>query len=465
MTNEKINEKSDSICNKITEIESSLNDITTPIPINLISNKGKILKILNNADESEYISIKNSTLTISFKEPIYCRKLSIQVKNLQGLKGVKVSARNPVFGKEIRYSTDTTNNHDHIAYPINSFVTEVSITPPETYILSKSITQISLTGITALDFLELEASFKSFLHESAWIKEKKEDLISEIRSAVEDLENKKQDSTNNLSDIKNQTIESEEILEKNKIEIKQLEKEIKDLELQKTDTIKSIEGSQAELKSAEARHEAINSARERVQSELSILNTTIVEKEAKLKELNENVNLFTEDFAAYIAQTKKQELVYLLVISLPIIITCAIAYQLLSGAVDLTFRFQREQIDLIALFSSRIPYVITATAIITACAKIIQIFSREIINLHEGRRNLAQISIIAKDISDSESDNIGMTKEEVYENRIRLKMDLLKSHISGMMHKYRFKSKSITSSLLAKPPVAPKESPDESQSN
>lgn len=444
MTNENLIDNSKLICDKIEQINEQSDLIVDPIPTELITNKGKVTKIINNDDQSIFINVKNSTVIINFKEPFYCNFINIRVQNGQSLKGVKVTAKNCIFGKEIRYTSETISSNDYIRYTIRSFITEINITPPETIILSKNINRIGIAGKSATEIIDLEDTIKRSLDEIAWVKDKKEELALEVQNCIGTLNIKQIESLAKLTTIENNIATTEAKLNDKKDALNQLESELSTLKNEREHIAKSIEEASSELRAMEVRNEAINSSRDRVQSELTHLNAEVVDKTNKLKELNENVNLFTEDFAAYISQTKKQEYVYIAILSFPILIVCSIAYQLLSGAVDLTFKFQRENIDLIALFSSRFPYVVTAAAIIAACAKIIQTFSTEIINLHEGRRNLAQISIIARDVSDAEGEKIEMNRDEIYEHRVKLKMDLLKSHISGMMHKYKFKIKENT---------------------
>jgi|GEM_PF-6679469 len=440
MTIENMKSACEEYKSSVTGLSENSELLESEIPIELISNKGKLVTLISNEGDSNAISVKNSTVKIKLKEIFFCSEITIKVQSGQSLRGVKITATNPLFGNEVRFNSETQSSGDHIRYTIRSFISEISITPPESIFTSKNINKIKITGKSIKELIELEGAVKEFIQKAEWISDKDEELKCRANDYISNAENKKIEHENEINSLISK-IENSRKTHLNAIsELEAINNSIANSTLEKNKIEDGIIRATSELHSIEARNELVSSTYSKTQSDLSSLNTEINEKSKKLRALNEDVNLFTEDFRSYISQTRTQEIVYGCILALPILAICAIAYQLLSGAVDLTFKYQKENIDIFALFSSRMPYVFTVIAIVTAATKIIQIFGGELISLHEGRRNLAQISIIARDVSDAEGNQAELSKNEIYDRRMALKMDLLKSHISGMLKEYKYKS-------------------------
>lgn len=66
-------------------------------------------------------------------------------------------------------------------------------------------------------------------------------------------------------------------------------------------------------------------------------------------------------------------------------------------------------------------------------------FIKNIIHIQKQRRTFAKIGIIAKDIADSSIEGLNIKEKEKFELRTKLKMDLLKSHLTNEIgEKYEY---------------------------
>lgn len=107
---------------------------------------------------------------------------------------------------------------------------------------------------------------------------------------------------------------------------------------------------------------------------------------------------------------------------------------LIIGAVDLTTVITAEtDVNLAAIVVSRIPYVAVASAIIYACYRLARLFITEVMNINRQRLSLTKISIIAKDISEAAESRLGFSEEQIYANRLKVKMALLGDHIKHLI--------------------------------
>ena len=108
---------------------------------------------------------------------------------------------------------------------------------------------------------------------------------------------------------------------------------------------------------------------------------------------------------------------------------------LILGAADLTTVIAKDDdnINILALLVSRLPYVLIASAIIYASYRLARLFISEIMNINRQRLSLTKISIIAKDVSQAAEHDLGMSESEVYTLRLKAKMAMMGDHIKHLI--------------------------------
>ena len=173
---------------------------------------------------------------------------------------------------------------------------------------------------------------------------------------------------------------------------------------------------------------------------LSNTNIAIANGEDKLKNLVSNINVFSEEFSGFVDQGTKQVKVYLVLAIIPLVLLCIVVFQLFHGAVDLSLKYSEiPKIDLLTLFTTRVPFVTIAAFVVAACIKILYFLTSRIINIHQQRLNMAKIAILAKDVSDASTSNLDLSSDEIYEAKTYLKMSILKSYLADQIGDYSYK--------------------------
>lgn len=169
---------------------------------------------------------------------------------------------------------------------------------------------------------------------------------------------------------------------------------------------------------------------ENLQRKLVDASASVLENESKLKLLKENLSLFPSELSDFVRQGQHSIRTYLICLCFPASVMGYMLYTLIWGGVDLSTVITEDiNVNIAAIIVSRAPYVLVATAIITACFYICRMFILEIVRVNRQRLNLTKISIIAKDISNSAETGLAMSDQEKFDRRLSLKMLLMREHL------------------------------------
>jgi len=104
---------------------------------------------------------------------------------------------------------------------------------------------------------------------------------------------------------------------------------------------------------------------------------------------------------------------------------------LFSGAVDLTQLWkEQENVSISTVFLTRIPFVIIALALLEVCGYVVGRLFSGIIRINRQRLSLSKLSIVARDVSVAAAQNLELDSDQMYENEVRLKMELLRGHMT-----------------------------------
>jgi hypothetical protein len=156
------------------------------------------------------------------------------------------------------------------------------------------------------------------------------------------------------------------------------------------------------------------------------------EKENRLRELSSNVNLFSEEFSSFSDHGAKQTRVFIGLSIVPSAIIAILATQLLMGAVDLSVKYVKQpDLDLLTVFVTRLPYLTVCGSILAVCYSAIHFLFNRISGIYAERLDFAKIGILAKDIASASSNNLSYSDHDRYESRTYLKIEMLKSYLSG----------------------------------
>ncbi|KYZ87438.1 hypothetical protein A3Q32_12450 [Alcanivorax sp. KX64203] len=236
----------------------------------------------------------------------------------------------------------------------------------------------------------------------------------------------------------------DESIEEASQELTDVEEAISEREKELSSLKNDVENVEKNLNQTQARIETANSHIETKTQQRQQLTADVEKAKNELKRLEDNINLFPTEVKGFVEQGAENIKQYITLAAIPIFIIAAVTGMLFLNAADLTHYSSRENRAVWEIIISRIPYVSVCAAILAACYKLSRIFISEIMRINEQRLNLTKVGIIAKDVTDACNDGLELDDEIRYENRVRLKMELLREHLKnyiGEEYEYNPKKK------------------------
>lgn len=352
-----------------------------------------------------------------FKSPVLVTGVEIYTENYSSFDSFEIAWKT-LNGDSVVRSYEPENGV--ISIRINELITNFSFKPPQKILPGKKIISIQAEG---LDYDALSAVLHAHNNIKTW-KQKIVATVEDQNKKLEEIQLKLSQENKQLDAVKSETIESEKLFKATEVE---LAKTKSLLEVAKTDLTAREEALAAARKEvAEARNAT---ATER--TALEDLQGSIASKKAELKSLKEDINLFPTELKSFTEQGSKTAKSYLWLSLAPVLIIAVLAAFLINGAGNLAeITYEKSFSEVIALITSRIPYVTVIVTAIGACYGLAHFLLFEIVKINRQKLNINKISIIATDVSKSaEIDLNDLSEEELYEKRIQFKMALLRDHM------------------------------------
>ena len=389
------------------------------ISVELIENKGtQQSKLIFNEDPNFSIKLENREYKFKLVEPIYIDKIQLKAKTI--LKDVVISYHTVKDeNKTIKINIDKSI---YISTSIKNTIDSISILSPKNK--EVELEKIVLFGFRLSQFKNIEENLKALEKLNSEMKEEIKKVTSYNQTQLDEIENKTllleklhTELDNDVKSLTSQREELEQETENLNIEIKQLSETKNNLENTKKDLITK----EQELK---------NSIQEREKT-LSTVNTDIATKREELKKLDNETSLIAYDMQEYVRNAKKDIKWYIGLSIIPWLLIACMSYILVYGGAYLTTILKVENdAQLWTIFWSRIPFVLAVSSVMFVAYEVSNIFIRKIMEINQQILDFAKIGIIAKDVSETSSINLDLTDEEKFELRTKLKMDMLKSHLS-----------------------------------
>lgn len=216
------------------------------------------------------------------------------------------------------------------------------------------------------------------------------------------------------------------------------EKEIREL-LNKIEELSAIsEKHQSNISEAENRLFSIsndeaakqNSYAQLQSQELSI-NNRITNLKSTLEGLQRDKEIISDEFIDYVKEGKGQVRNYLGAIVIAFFIIGLCVALLFNGASNLLNTTYNSTSDVFAAFILRLPFAAVLSGVILGAGAFVKYLIGRTVHINEERLILAKLLVIAKDVVNSATDKLTLSDQERLDARIRLKIDLLKAHLTN----------------------------------
>jgi hypothetical protein len=394
------------------------------IPFSLVKRHDKktVQLLINSTNSIKTISGKRVWHNYEFKEDLFLEKIFIKIEDYSESSSFEIYYVD-YNGK--RFERTQTPSSNTISFKINTIVREFGFRPPRRIWYNPKLHSILLYGFQ----LSEASQYGEFADSLEYQREKlgkelddREAALHQRKIAIELLEASKNAIEGDVAALRNAKIE--------------VSGELAQLRAQRTETTARIETQEQSVRQNIQKLDDAKSEIGRASEVRSKLARSIIEKESNLKSLKANINLFPSELSDFVSQGSRDVRLYFVLALIPILIIASMFAILVEGGVDLTTRITGEEsVNILAILVSRMPFVVVAATIITACYYLARMFILEMVRVNRQKLSLSKIGIIAKDISHSTEHDLNLSDEEKQERRLRFKMDMLRDHLKDYLSK------------------------------
>lgn len=282
-----------------------------------------------------------------------------------------------------------------------------------------ALTSIRIYGCDAEQLTKFAKDIEYVINAKDHFREFKEDLkkehadtvleINELRASHTELRNKVSTSTKELA-----TLESR--IKSLKVAINQQDEKLKQTKL---------ETANAEEKTTNADNNS-----KQLSATVDSLNKKISRLHEELEKLTTDKNLISDEYGPYIKEGKSQAAIYVAIATIPLAIITFSVYQLYAGALKLLATDNSTFTEIAGSFLLRIPFAAVTGLAIYYSWRLTSSIIQKIFNIHGDRLTLAKLLVLAREAVHSSNKNINAPIETVLQEQIKLKVEVLKGHLS-----------------------------------
>lgn len=385
----------------------------------LSKKKNKQYNLLDNKEDGSQYFLRNKWYLFILEEPLYCQEIIYKSdsKCLDGLTTVVIDGFGNEAGVKIRRKAS-----DHIALAVGQIITAFKVHAPDGKLDKVSLNTINVKGYLQSDFHDIEDKVAEYQHIRSNITNELEHLSHTKATSRTLLDKNEKNISRTRSQLNKLQTESDVLtnkIVKNKITLGTLSENIISSDSRLNSTNKSITSARNNL--------------DNLRNLSKHLDDEIKNSEEELSRLANNKNLFAYEIEDYMRQGRKDISLYTILSFLPWVLITYITWLLFNGAVDLSLiDYNADNVNLVDVLLSRLPFVIVTSAIIVASYLISRMFAVKIFEINSQRLRFSEIGIIAKDISHASTDHLNLKDQDKYELRTKLKMDLLRHHMKKL---------------------------------
>jgi hypothetical protein len=401
------------------DIESVIPTSIPTLPFTLLQKRGnKTTKLLANSGDDVSMDGASRWFDYDFADSAFVFTIRVEIENYGRFD--EFGFRWQLENGEFEHASLRRVQENVYEAKINQLVQRVSFLPPKKWLSSPRINRVILTGVLKQeldDHLELISDLDSL----------RDTYLNAAREAVKE----KAHNAREVSLLNKKYTELVKLNEQSEKKQSELNSEIGRLTEQRNELSENVESRRKSNTELESQSEEIQETITERRKTRASLASEIADQRSTLKSLQDDINMFPTEIGAFVQQGGSNIKTYIWLAVIPMLLLVIVTALLIFNAANLTTVVdENDNARIWSIFLTRIPYVVIATAIITAGYKLARIFIEEIIRINQQRLNLSKISIIATDISKTSEDDLeGLSEEKIHELRTQIKMDMLRDHL------------------------------------
>ncbi|NIJ88317.1 flagellar biosynthesis chaperone FliJ [Xanthomonas campestris] len=377
----------------------------------LTTNSARLKSLLAKASIKS-VDLKKGASTFKCSEPILIRGVRFyspdpdKAVRLINMRAIKVDGSMGARKRGFR-----PKGMDYSFVPLDAYCTgfEVEIN------ISRSVVAVTKIEVVGYNVQQLE-DFAETLQKGLDVRHGLDDFIEGYRAEFVDI-------TNELSIAKEALEKSNRESTEVNAEVTSVKSDLAALEIRRSGVTSEME------KLAEANRAAEN-AKEQLESELKVLNSSMGETRFKLKELINEKRLISDEYSDFVTEGRGQSTIYVWLSVLPVIGALGVLGFLLNAGWNFADIAVSTPSEAYAHLLQRAPYTLATVAAFSLLVKVAYMLITKVIQIHEDRLTLAKLLVIARDTVVASAADLEMSDEEIFNQRIQLKMKLLKQYLN-----------------------------------
>ncbi|WP_426131353.1 coiled-coil domain-containing protein [Pseudomonas sp. DWP1b1] len=185
------------------------------------------------------------------------------------------------------------------------------------------------------------------------------------------------------------------------------------------------------------------------------LNEEISNLKSSLTKLTNDKNLISDEYGPYVKEGKSQATIYILIVTLPLLAILFSVYELYAGASKILTNDHNSLSEVAAAFILRIPFAAVFGLAVYYSWRLTSSIIQRIFTIHGDRLALAKLLVLAREATHSSAKNLNLPTEVIYQEQLKFKVEVLKSHLSKELGKDFEYTTHVESKSTDKPTINP----------
>lgn len=160
------------------------------------------------------------------------------------------------------------------------------------------------------------------------------------------------------------------------------------------------------------------------------LNEEISDLNKNLSKLTNDKNLISDEYGPYVKEGKSQALIYILIVTLPLLTILFSVYELYAGASKILTSEHSSLSEVAGAFILRVPFAAVFGLAVYYSWRLTTSIIQRIFTIHGDRLALAKLLVLTREATHSSAKNLNLPSEVIYQEQLKLKVEVLKSHLS-----------------------------------
>lgn len=393
-----------------------------------IENTNQLVKLLKN--ETTQYKLSNQVGRIIFDDFIFVDTIGFQPEK-QGKFELNYTTVTNISKK---ITAEKLNDKGRIVFPIKDAISSFNISYDKTILFSSkqksiSISNLLIFGLNQHDFIQ-ELDYLKNLYDD------RDDFLNEFTELKLEIEQGK----NDLNQKKNET--DQYLLEKENL-IEELEEKIKGLEISKDDLKSVIQNLDTKKETLDSQISAKNTELNRLQTNNDDLKKTNIKIEADITELKlkkenlaKEVNLVPDNLIGFNKRTNDSKQTYYWLSVIPLLILSILFFCAWSNITSLASSDTVNTLEqAYILLIKRLPLTFLILTLVSILIALLYKMLRYLMEIQQQELSLSKISVLARDIADSEY--LHLSEDEKQEYRIKYKMQLIREYFNSEFKRYQ----------------------------